>query len=473
MKSDDTKRETAIMTPTAGSGRLERMFVWTVWSVMVIIALVCILRYGRSIPLAEDWLLVSPLTGNEPDLPSWLWAQNNEHRIPLPRLLLLGLLSISHGDFRAGMFLNTLLLGTLAFFMILSMKRLRGRTRFADAFFPAALLHIGNWPNLVWGWQLTYVLPTVVTCAVFLIIVRSPALSTPGPALFAGTCLVLLPLCGANGLLFVPFLALWLIYCGVLNWRQDGKRWISGFLISSSAITILLALLYFIGYERPYWNPPSPGFGATLKTAAKFIALGLGPAAEKSWRLAVLAAAVFLVPGAVMALLGVVRHRGLERHRALGVFLFLGNLAVFALAMGWGRAGLVPREGLPIRYVLLAVPAFCAAFFAWELYGPARLKTAAQTGLLLVMALLLPSNMTRGLYWGEWYRNGMDAIEQDILSGTPRSTLAESHREFLIHWWDAKQLEKGMLMLQDAGMGPFSKVRETRVISEDLSFSRP
>ena len=91
--------------------------VWATWAAMLLVALACIVRYGRNIPLAEDWLLVPPMTGHEPHLGSWLWAQNNEHRLPLPRLVLLGLL-VATRDFRAGMVLNVVSLAALAAAMI-------------------------------------------------------------------------------------------------------------------------------------------------------------------------------------------------------------------------------------------------------------------------------------------------------------------------------------------------------------------
>ena len=457
------------------SNRSKEVFVWSVWLIMLVVALVCIAQYGRNIPLAEDWNLVQPITGNEPNLAKWLWAQNNEHRLPLPRLTMLILLKVTNGDFRAGMFFNAITLGVLAFSMILVARHLRGgRTSFADAFFPIALLHIGNWPNLVWSWQLSFVLPTALICAALLVIVSHQTITTPGPAVVAGTCLVLIPLCGANGLLFVPLLALWFSYCGVLNWysvkTKGGRQWIGGFLIGSAGIALGLIALYFVGYERPSWNPPSPGLGATLKTTAKFLALSFGPVAAKSWHLSVVVTVGFLLISGGVAVLGVLRHKGLERHRALGVLLFFGNIALFAIVMGWGRSGLVPTVGLPIRYVLFAVPALCTAYFIWELYGSAKLRTAVQMGLLLGMCILLPFNMMEGLQWGDWYRKGMNAVEQDILAGIPRSALAERHRDFLVHWWTEDQLAAGMQMLKDTGIGPFVLMKEEpRNLKEDLT----
>ena len=154
------------------SARLAPAFVWGVWTLMTLIALACIARYGRNIPLAEDWLMVPPMTGHELHLASWLWAQNNEHRLPLPRLILLAVLSTTH-DFRAGMVLNVLSLAALAAAMIVTARWLRGGvTRASDAFFPLALLHLGDWENLVWAWQFQFVSSAVLICALMLVVTR-------------------------------------------------------------------------------------------------------------------------------------------------------------------------------------------------------------------------------------------------------------------------------------------------------------
>jgi hypothetical protein len=451
------------------------IFVWTVWLVMLLFAWVFMVNYGRKIPLAEDWLIVPSLTGNDPNLFGWLWSQNNEHRIPVPRLIMLILLQITNGDFRAGGFFNVIVLGALAFACILVARHLRGgRTSVTDAFFPLVLLHVGHSANLLMGWQVVFVVPTALTFVVLLVLVSCRTLATPIAAVLSGTCLMLFPLNGINGLLFVPLVALWLSYCGVLNGyavkNKGGKLWISGFLIGSAAIALLLTALYFVGYEHPTWNPPSPGPGMTLQTTVRFAALGFGPIVSGAWGPASAIAIAVLFSSAIVVLLGFLKHKDLEKHRALSILLFFGNLLAFALAMGYGRAGLVPTSGLPVRYVLLAVPALCAAFFIWELYGSPKLRTTVQRSLFLLALLLLPFNTVAGFYdFGNWYRQGMEAVKQDINAGTPRSVLAKNHRDFLIHWWDETQLADNLKMLHDSGIEPFDRMREDPVNSSDPS----
>jgi hypothetical protein len=286
--------------------------------------------------------------------------------------------------------------------------------------------------------------------------------------------MVLLPLCGGVGLLLMPFFAVWLGYCGYLNWQKakikGAGQGISIFFIGSVLSGLGLSIVYFIDYVRPYWNPPSPGFEATLKTAVHVLALSLGPAASKSWKLSTLVIISLLLIAVGVGVHRIFRLKGNERQRATGVLLFFGNLGLFALVLGWGRAGLAPSVGLPIRYVLLTVPVLCVAYFIWDLYGPHKIRTTAQIALLVVACALLPFNIKSGLDWGGWYQKGMEAVKQDILAGDPPNILAERHGNFLIHWWDKKQLVKSMQMLKKAGIGPFVQMQDDPVTEESAVY---
>src|SRR5258707_2746530 len=227
--------------------------VLVLWAGMVSVVVGCIAVYGRNVPLAEDWDMVPSLVGQEPNLLEWLWAQNNEHRLPLQKAVYLVLLKASGGDFRIGMIANTLMLGGLSLAMILTARRLRGgRTRLADAFFPLAFLHLGHWENMVWGWQIQFVISTALVCIWLLVIVRERLPLRPKIAVTVGLTVVLLPLSGANGLLLTPFVALWLA-AGTLHRRDKTARWIAPFQIGCVIVSIALVGLYFVGFVRPAW----------------------------------------------------------------------------------------------------------------------------------------------------------------------------------------------------------------------------
>jgi hypothetical protein len=447
------------------------LFVWGTLAIMTAIALGCIVRYGRNIPLAEDWLLVPPMTGHEPNLASWLWAQNNEHRLPLPRLILLGVLGLTR-DFRAGMVLNVLSLAGLSAAMIFTARYLRGdATRASDAFFPLALLHLGDWENLVWGWQFQFVSSAVLICAVMLCIARQRGAPTLRQAIVAAVSLVLLPLTGASGLVFAIALAPWAAWVGLTQLRAARAAHESSvrgpMLIGSAFAAPLLVAVYFIGYVTPWWNPPNPGRLQTLKTTLRFLALAWGAAARSAWTLAIVAIVIVLAATSWMLIRAFVRAAGAERQRAFGLLSFAGGCAVLALAIGWGRAATDMVSGMPMRYVLFAVPTLCAAYFIWELYAPSATGRWLQSALCVAMLALLPWNTREGfglpgrydIGWRGWYVTGMNAVERDIDSGVPRLEMASRHREFLMHWDEAK-LAAGMRMLHDAHIGPFSRLRD-------------
>jgi len=457
----------------ATSLRPATVFVWGTWAMMVLIALACIARYGRNIPLAEDWLMVPPMTGHEPNLASWLWAQNNEHLSPLSRLVLLGVLALTH-DFRAGMVLNVASLSALAAGMILTARYLRaGETRASDAFFPIALLHLGDWENLVWAWQFQFVSSAVLICALMLAIARQRGTPTLRQSIVAAASLVLLPLTGASGLVFAIALALWAAWAGLAQRRSARAQEMSaasGTLLLASAIAApLLVAVYFIGYVKPWWNPPNPGRLQTLKTTLRFLALAWGAAVRNAWTVSIIATVALLAVTLLLLVRALRASTGAERQRAFGLLSFAGGCAVLALAIGWGRAASDMVSGMPMRYVLFAVPTLCATYFIWELYAPAAPRRWLQAALCLTMIALLPWNTREGfglpgrydLGWRGWYVTGMNAVQQDIEAEVPRLEMAKRHREFLMHWDEAK-LAAGMRMLRDAHIGPFSRLRDDR-----------
>jgi hypothetical protein len=335
------------------------------------------------------------------------------------------------------MVLTVLSIGLLAATLIKIFNYIRGgRTNCTDAFFPIALLHIGNWENLFWTWQFTFVLPTILFSFLLVIVIQYSRLLRFQMAFAASLCMISLPLCGANGLMYVMPVIPWLAYEGFLHFRvrETGARRSIGLLLSGAVIiTVSIIIAYFIGYQRPYWYPPSPNIITTLWTSIKFLALGFGPVVDAFWRLSTLFVLMLIFITGTLLLFAVFRMRRAEFRRAIGLLFFLGGNIVFALALGYGRATMVPSIGLPMRYVLLAVPTLIICYSSWEIYGLPVFKKIVQWSLFLVVSILLFNNTLRGLGWRNYYRRGTNAVLHDIKQGVPRSQLAERHQKFLLH----------------------------------------
>ena len=79
-------------------------------------------------------------------------------------------------------------------------QRVRGRASYFDVVFPLLFLHLGHHENFLWSFQVGYTIPTLLVGALLLAMVSGAGRLTPWAALVAGTCLALLPLCGAYAL---------------------------------------------------------------------------------------------------------------------------------------------------------------------------------------------------------------------------------------------------------------------------------
>jgi hypothetical protein len=249
--------------------------VLALWAGLLSVICSCIALYGRNLPLSEDWEMVPAITGHEPNLLAWLWTHVNEHRVPLQKAIYLLLLKASGGDFRIGGIANTIILGGLALAMILTARQLRGCTRPADGFLPLALLHPGNLVNFVFGFQIQLVVSAALIALWLLIIVRTRWPLSPPIAIAACTIVLLLPLSGANGFLFTPFVVLWMVMGTRLYPTPAPAAWIAQFRRACVIISIALVGLSFVGHQSQV-TPPYAGFGAIMIRGIRFVGMGIG-----------------------------------------------------------------------------------------------------------------------------------------------------------------------------------------------------
>ena len=81
---------------------------------MTILAFAFVAKYGPNLPLWDDFDMVDVMVGSQRVTLDWLWSLHNEHRVPLPKLVLLLLYRLTRNDFRAGMYFNVAVLAALA-----------------------------------------------------------------------------------------------------------------------------------------------------------------------------------------------------------------------------------------------------------------------------------------------------------------------------------------------------------------------
>jgi hypothetical protein len=437
------------------------LVVWGVWALLVLAALFFIKRYGSNIPVLDEWALVPAVTGDQPLTGEWLWRQWFEHRLPLPRLLYVGLVRAAGYRFRAGTLYSVLALAALAAAMIATARRLRGRLHWADAFFPLLWLHWGQAHNLLESIQVSFITSTCLVGVVLLLTVRGPGLPSLRSAVAVGVCLLLLCLCGMHGLVFVPLGAAWLAYVGVQRWRasQVAGRLDGLLVLALAAAAFALVGLYFVGYQRPPYVPASPGLQASLRSALLFLGMSLGQSATLFWPYSgLLVLGLWLLAVAVAAHAGW-RGRPEYRPAALGLALLLVTLGALAAGLGQARAGYGPTQGpwttwaslAYSRYVTLAAPLLCAVYFLGPATGRPVLGRVLQAGLCVGLAALVLPNAWEGLHFGRWRAAQRNAMEYDLRAGLPVSIIVERHREAICPGGLAEFLGQ----LRRAGIAPF------------------
>lgn len=517
--------EVPLPAPTTEATSLQlatTILVFLVWVGMVANDLVLVRDCGRNIPFWEDWELVPHLTDHQIDV-AWLFSQNAEHRVPLPRLLLLLLLKTSHADFRAGQYFNVMALASLALAMMLTARHLRGRASYVDAIFPLLLLNWGHWHNFLWSWQVQFTSATVLGGVVFLLILCRGNRLSAGTVLSLGSCLILLPLCGANGVVVAPLIAIWLGWAGLrlLNRSQRGAQATGALAIALAVAALASAAAYWIGYHPPrealkrlgiapavstFVAFIGNGFGAPNRSAViaqeallpvalfigmrlwmrrplrrnDYLALGLcwvlarglqfqceylemhlpGPSRRTVWGIVGLAAMAFVIGMLIQ------RWRACpeERVRIAGLVSCFGALAALGAALAWGRAGTISDFMDTPRYYTLAVTLPCTLALTLERYGGNKVLALARP-LAVVLAILTAWGHTAGVRpMAEARAHAADELRHDLRLGLPASTVIYRQRDnrtvFYVWLTQTGFYEPYLLILRDAGNPEFQHVQD-------------
>jgi hypothetical protein len=433
------------------------VFVGAVWLLMTVAALGFVYWFGCNVPFYDEWDLLPGLTGEQP-IGEFVWARQNEHSLPLPRFVFAELYKLTHSDLRPVMYLTVSLHALVALLLIATARRVRGHFSFADACFPILLLNWGQFENFLMADQIGFAISVgLVTLFLRTILLVGPELSWP-TVLQGGLLLGLLPFCGGHALIYVPVFGLWLFAAAV-------RAWLSHQLDQRTRAAVLTALVTAsVGYfawvaahtPTPVERPANPGIAGTLKVTVEFMSMAWGWAGELCWPFSGVAAVGVVAIGAALLLAawGNLNYR--DPLRIGGLFLFLIGGVLLAGAVGYSRAGYGPLAGFASRYVTIAVPVCCAAYFAATLYGGKTLGSLLPMGLFAVTCLLLVPNMRSGVYEGQYLKQRMVAFTADVDDGLPIDVLASRYTN-LLHP-STEWLEQGLNTLRRNRVGAYAKL---------------
>jgi hypothetical protein len=398
---------------------LTRAVLLAAWAVLSLAALAFVLNFGSNVPTVDEWEFVPVLTGHEPVGP-WIWAQHNEHRLPLPRAVFVGLIGITR-DFRSGMVLQVALLSVLSLWLTRTAAELRGRPVWADVFFPISLLHLGHWENYLLGYQICFVLFTVFAAALGVVAVRATRDTAFRSGVQAGCLVLVLALCGGSGLVLIPPVVVWLLYLAAVA-RRIGPRWHAAVVAGLAGLAVIYLGVYALTYLSPSNHPPPSGDPvAVLVVAGEVLAMAPGIGLAGAWP--AVAVAMLLLGAATLGLVARDLRAPERRPSAVGLIAVAAGLGGLALAVGVGRAAFGDTMGLWARYALLTWPLLGIAYLAWVRQGGWGGKWVP-IGLCVAAALAFPPNNLTGLIRGNDRHTTLAAVVVKVRAGAPPEVVA-------------------------------------------------
>ncbi|WZO99959.1 hypothetical protein EP7_001577 [Isosphaeraceae bacterium EP7] len=406
------------------------------------------------LPIWDDFHIVPVLTGVEPLSVGWLWSLANEHRLPLPRLILVAACHASGIDFRAGMVLSLATLTLLTGVWVRLAARLRGRTSYGDALFPLLLLGFGHHANMLWSIQFAFILPTALAGLWLAIMLDAPGPPTIRRLLVSALILSSLPLCGATGLAYVPALSAWTVGFAMTAADRARRGLLAALLVSPA---LALSVLYFRDYRSVGQHDSAGSMTEALRASLQFLTGGLGPGASTFWPWSGWLASGVLLTAFMLPLLRV-RRNPAAGPRLLAISAYLAGTFSLALGVGLGRAGMGPMAGFQDRYVTMAAPAWGAAALAYVACGSPRWSRLMPMALFTLLCLLTWPAAQAALEHGRSLREQSETFTRDLKAGMPPSMLTRKYTPFLHPSQD--RLHRFLLMLKADGVEPFRAMRD-------------
>ncbi len=434
---------------------------WGLWTALTIGLVLYVRHYSRNIPFSDEFDIVPVMTGVEPVTVRWTWAQHNEHRIMIPRLMMVGLFRFVSADFRVVRYANAGLLSAMAACMLLVARRVRGSARLTDAVLPLAILSLAQGESLLNG----YAMALVLTSGVAVALIAAAASERGGDgrviALTFGVALVLLPLCGGAGVAMLPPLVLWL--AGFVAWGWWSARrpaaWLravgAGLLLAGSAVVAL----YLRGYTRPVHHPLPPSARAVASSAVKYLSLTVYPSMRGHARPAG-AIAVILVMATLLRLAIVSARSSAERPRPSGSWRSSSRCSPWRPAWA-SRAGLGPDAALASRYVSLGMPLFCALYVAWLAYGNTITRIGVPLVLCAMIVLALPGSYRFGRWYGAYVHKAVRRVERSVMDREADSVILDRMCPAVYPHRESAGIY--LKLLEEARFGPFAELQSRRV----------
>ena len=439
--------------------RVARRVAIAAWAGMSLLLAVFVAKTSSSIAYSDEYfhthILVNPFRS-----PATYWAQHNEHRIPLPRMLFVAAFKLAGNSFRAPPVMNAAILVVVAAILMRVVARVRGRYAITDAFLPLIILNIGQRDNLFWGFQIQFISSSALAL-LMLALVMGPRFPSSTPRVVgAGAITLLVPLCGANGVALSP--AFSCLSLAVAGWnfsmgeRVARRRGIVALGFGLAGLAMIP--LYFHGLESCGHHETTRDWGVMVVNVVNFLGIGFGLVASQvhghespgvaAYGLGMLGA-VALTGGLLLAHL----RRPERRMSAFGIACVMGGIVSLGLGLAFGRGAMVGVLSCN-RYTTLAMPLVVAVYAAWAVLPTPRWGRAVPVVLLVVAIAGLWANTQEGFVLGMRHQQGQAQVEYEIRTKIPLTFIVDHHHSPV----ERPAYSPQYLGLRDLGVYPYREI---------------
>ncbi len=300
-------------------------------------------RYTINVPVWDQWefvpllkkALVHELTLSD------IWAQDSEHRIFFPRLIMLPTALLTNWNILYEISINIALAGATFFYIVSLLRRSFDGTIYKWLLLLSSLLIFSTvqWENWMWGWQIAIFL-SVLGCVVAVWAVSR------WPEQWRGV-IIAMAFSIISSFSFNSGLLTWIVVAVMLMMQKEGKV---KHLISWIAASIIAVFLYYYGYDKSAIQSPLLLPVEHPYEYMRFVLLYLGsPLGWGRENISIFIGLVLLVTTCVGTIH--IRKRYKEEYDRLLPWLALGLYAFLcAIVTGIGRLGFGAHQALASRY---------------------------------------------------------------------------------------------------------------------------
>jgi hypothetical protein len=423
-------------------------------------------RFASPLPWADEYAFVQSgvATHEQPVTWQFLWTPANEHRAPLTRLWCVVLGRLFNWDYRPMLQVDLALLAMACLSLMLSVRALRGRSHFCDAFLPLLILtsaHQHTLRNFVYAYAMTLAVWCFTASAVLVQWQRRSLLH-----LFVYVLGALVVTWGGG-----PAGNLWALgLCvplGLALFGQTPLRWKVGAIFGLATTVVSSA---FLIYTIPV-SPPtqvdfrSDSWATTLKAAGKLSVGWMGePFLKVLYPWALLFLLIPLLYVMVRFLAALYRRRGmvLSGWSELGGLLLTAGLVLVGMGQARGRS---PEFWIP-RYCALEIPFAVVLFLLLvRCAAPKTLMNCLAVGMAVCVGWNWPASINEG----RALRPNQVILVSALRSGhEPLSLLVERYGDYTgwARHWGLNNLLGWWQQMRSARISAFAK--STNAARQDL-----